>query len=510
MTAKGAHIELATERQRLRRDTFANYAGLIVPGTCEILLVPMLLRGLGREQYGVWLILVAIVAIGASLEVGLASIVTREVAREERKSQRDVLLSAALAAFLGLGLTGAAVIATSPLAAKRFMGVQAGRASDLGIAFPAVGIGFLFDRIRGFSNAALKGARRFDLVNGLSVGASLLWAIGAVVLLVGGFKLPALGIWWAASSALMAAAALAVLGRGQILPFPTLRLGSLREHLSFALGSQLMIAVSTLTWEVPALLIGALLGSSQIVVYHVAREFPSVIYEIGWCAATILFPESARHARSDKQMKAEAALDFATRWIVLTTLPLTLILYAVAPTLLRVWIGDLDLETFTLFQILCVATFLDIISAGALNTLWGAGRVISIVKVGAAQTLVTLGACLILLPMLGVSGVGWALLLPIPMCSAMFLALSTPGSLTRARSLVAGAFRGLVLPAVACAATALALESAVGGASVTSLIGISTVSALVYSVLVAVQPGNESERNLLIPIYGWCASAIRR
>lgn len=342
LSSQSAEISFAIERSRLNRHTLTNYAGLIVPGACEILLVPLLLHSLGYAQYGVWSALVAVIVMAAAFEVGLMQVVTRGVAAFDDGSDQGEFLGAVFAAYILLGVIGGLCVAVSAVWVKRWIQLPADSVSGLVVVFAAGGAAFLFDRIRSYCAGVLRGSRRFDLVNALTIVASLIWASGVIVIAYAGLRLKALSIWWSISSALMAAVSIAALPPNQ-RPLRLLRRGwnlrPLREHLSLGMASQATMIFSAMIWEFPALLIGATLGTARIAVYEVSRQFPAGIYELGWRAGEVVFPASVQYDRTGNPAGIDAVLEVATRWIIFTTLPISLILYLVAPRLLAVWVG---------------------------------------------------------------------------------------------------------------------------------------------------------------------------
>jgi O-antigen/teichoic acid export membrane protein len=497
----------------LNRHTLTNYAGLIVPGACEILLVPVLLHSLGEAQYGVWAALVAVTVIVAAFEAGLMQIITRGVAAFDDSSDQDEFLGAVLAAYLLLGFVGGLCVAVSALLVKRWIQLPADTAPELAVVFTAGGTAFLLDRIRSYCAGALRGARRFDLVNALAIATSLIWAGGVVVIVSAGLRLQALSIWWSISSAFMAAVAIAVLPPNQRPRRLLQRRWSLRplqEHLSLGMASQATMIISAVIWEFPALLIGAMLGSARIATYQVARQFPAGIYELGWRAGEVVFPASVQYDRMDDTAGIEEVLEVATRWIIFTTLPASLILYMVAPRLLAVWVGSVEPETLAMFRIFCLAGFADAISAGVLNVLWGQRKMMAIVKISTIQAIVSLSLCAALLPRFGVVGSAWALLIPIPLCAVAFFYLVCSGSWVGLAGSLGRGFRGLVLPSIACAGIALTLNRMITAYSWLALIAISGAGLTTFVVLALVRPINSQERNTIHAVVRWSGKRTRR
>ena len=68
------------ERLRLMRDGVVNYSGFVTSGLAGIILVPVMLRYLGTESYGLWLAAMAVWGMLGSFDFGLYWSVSREIA----------------------------------------------------------------------------------------------------------------------------------------------------------------------------------------------------------------------------------------------------------------------------------------------------------------------------------------------------------------------------------------------------------------------------------------------
>ena len=66
------------ERIRLMRDGVVNYSGYVASGVAGIILVPVLLRVLGSESYGLWLAALAVSGMFGGVDFGSIGASTRK------------------------------------------------------------------------------------------------------------------------------------------------------------------------------------------------------------------------------------------------------------------------------------------------------------------------------------------------------------------------------------------------------------------------------------------------
>src|SRR5450432_598719 len=102
------------ERVRLMRDGVVNYSGFVTNGLVGIILVPVMLRCLGPESYGLWLAALATHGMLGGFDFGLHWSITREVSAAPSAPSEETVgfVRAAGNVYLLLGITGAVLIAT--------------------------------------------------------------------------------------------------------------------------------------------------------------------------------------------------------------------------------------------------------------------------------------------------------------------------------------------------------------------------------------------------------------
>src|SRR5208337_3465910 len=117
-----------------------------------------------------------------------------------------------------------------------------------------------------------------------------------------------------------------------------LNLDILRPHMSFSLLSQVSVTASALLWSGPAMLIGLVLGPAGLVPYQLGCKFPLAAGNFGWDLAAVMIPLASRHQRINSVLSAGEAFEAGTRWVMVLTLPIYIILWTVGPDLLAAWL----------------------------------------------------------------------------------------------------------------------------------------------------------------------------
>lgn len=495
-----------SERRKLMRDGLINNAGLIVSGLVGIVIVPLMLKWLGAQSYGIWIVATAITTLLATADFGLYPSVVREVSSGFQSGARQeayLFLEGAGNIYLLLGLAGALLLGTlGPLLSTRLQ--LHSHVQEAGSTFFwLIGAGFLVDQLNVFGAAVLIGLRRFDYVNVISSGATVFRAAGIVLVLVMGGSLVAIAVWQVVAAVTGVVATFLAVRR--FVPQLHLRVAylhwkQLRSRLPFALSSLITTAVGGLAWQSGSLLIGLMEGSVSVVPFYVGKKFPHTVARLGWQTAEGVFPAAAENQHN--LLRTREIMSVGTRWVMVLLLPVTTVLWIVGPNLLTVWIGKLDPVALRVLRLVSLAALADAFMAASLNVLWSRAKmrnvVLTLLGVGVGTVVLTL----LLLPRIGVAGAAWGALLPIVGGAISLFCLACHECQASMTDMASSVFRGLLVPLAACA-TAAYLASSWDTNHFRSLFTACLAGPVAYLLVLYVTPGQNEERRVL-------HSAVRR
>jgi len=368
------------ERVRLMRDGVFNNSSLFISGLIGIVLVPIMLKGLGAESYGLWIAALSVAGLVGFFDFGLGLSVTRTVAASlsgKTPNEPTTFMRAAGTGYLAVGLTGAVLIATLGIPLSGGLRLSAATGKIAPTVFALAGVAFLADRLLAFTMAVLRGLRRFDAANLLSSLAALFRAFGIIALIKLGTGLLTVMTWQVVAAVAVALAGQAVVGR--LKPEFRFKVGRLdwklvRSHLPFGLASQLTSMMEVTIWDMAPVVVGLILGSRWIAPFYIAQKFPTAAALIIWSAAEALFPAASQHRKDEGIAPTREILEVGTRWTVALALPLCLGLWTLAPRLLEAWIGNVQPGSALILRLIAAAVFMEGVAAGPIQVLWGRGE----------------------------------------------------------------------------------------------------------------------------------------
>ncbi len=456
------------ERVRLMRDGVFNNASLLISGLIGVVLVPIMLRGLGVESYGIWIAALSLIETVGLIDFGLGLSVTREVAASLTSvsgSEAEPFVKAAGTIFFLVGIVGGILIATLGLPLSSGLHLSAKNRQIAPTVFALAGVSFLGDRLLAFTSCVLRGLRRFDVSNLFAIITALFRAIGIILIIKAETGLIPLMMWQ-----VVAILAAALLGQWAIVNLQgkfRFRAGRVnwklvRSRLPFGLASQLTTILEVMIWVVVPLLVGVVLGPRWIAPYYIAQQFPRAVGPIMWAAAEALFPAVSQHQKEQDIAETRGILEVGTRWIVVVSLPLCLGLWVVAPKLLQAWVGNVPPGSTLILRLTTAAVFLEGIAAASIQILWGRGAMRILVVVPCCLTVTSLGLTLVLLPRMDFVGAAWGLVVPMFLASLAYLHIGAHTCGIQVRELISTSVAGLLLPVLAFLAFCLSINYMTG------------------------------------------------
>jgi O-antigen/teichoic acid export membrane protein len=174
-----------------------NVLSLAAPLLFAFLATPLLVRGLGVEEYGYYSLVLAVIGFGFTTGIGRTPAnYIPEKRGAGRIGELAPLLSASIIITFAVALIEAAILAlTSPFLISRVLGVPDASAGQLNTAiYLACAIGMVMMLSQIFQSS-LQGVHRFRTFSTVTVAASLLLNVGSIYLAVAGFPYTNIFIW---------------------------------------------------------------------------------------------------------------------------------------------------------------------------------------------------------------------------------------------------------------------------------------------------------------------------
>lgn len=362
------------------RNSVLNFLGQLLPLAAGVATIPMVVRGLGNEAFGILSIVWMLLGSFGVLDLGLGRATTKFVAESlhsETSHRIPALIYTSIALQTGLGAVAALLLAALvPVLARRLLTMPPAwvPAAEASLFVLSAGVPVML-----FANAArgvLEAAQRFDLVNYVKVPTSVLFylvAAAGVPLKLGVPAIVGLSVGVRAVSALVYAG-LCFRVFPQLREGVRLSRGAVPELFSFGGWVLVSNAAGPVMGYLERFLIASVISVGALTYYAVPFEMLSRALIIPGSIAPALFPYFSSCGRGNREQVSQVTSRTLT-YMLLMLSPLLAATLAFGGDVLRVWMGPQFAARGTLvLQILGAAFFLNAFAYVPFTSVHALGR----------------------------------------------------------------------------------------------------------------------------------------
>jgi O-antigen/teichoic acid export membrane protein len=401
LLARNATLNLATEGW-LALVLFAN--------------IPLLVRFLGVESFGLFSLAWVVVGYLAFLDIGVSTATTKftsEYLAKQEAAQIAKLVRTALAANTVMGMVaGVLAIAIAPLLIQHAFKIPTSLHAQALYVFVAVAFALPVLLIQGVLRAALSSYQRFDwinLVNGTAITGQwivmtfLAWKGFGVVTVV-----------WVAVLARLAMVVVYLFLLQRLVPAVFRHFSFCWETLWRLLGFGAWVSVSQvmspLLVYLDRMMIAAMISLSAVTIYTIPTEVFNRLGILPSCLMATLFPAFSHHGAAGPENGQSTRLyNNTTRFLLLAVFPLFTCLFLGARDILTLWMGTRFASEGTLvLQILAAGALLNFLARLPYGAVQALGRPDIAAKFHLAELPIYIALCIILIPRLGIVGAALA------------------------------------------------------------------------------------------------------
>jgi O-antigen/teichoic acid export membrane protein len=362
------------------RNIVANVAGTALGMLAFLAVVPVYLRLLGPEAYGLVGLFTTVMLAAAALDLGLGATLNREAARTTAQPDGAAAFADAAATLHAacwvVGITAGVLFAlAAPGAATRWLNFSALSPDDVRTALALMGVALPALVVRGFYLAGLNGLQRQGVANLVILGGTLARAAATVGALHTVAPTPAVFFTVQAALFYLEVAVLAGAVRA-CLPLAArrgrIRAATLRPLLAFSGGMAGTTLLGLALMAMDQIILSALLPLAEFGYYTLAVAVAGVLGQVVHPVTTAVYPRfSQLFERGDARGAAED-YHFFSQLVAIVVLPLGALLVFFPADVLGLWTRDPEVVRHA-------ATVLRVRALGtALNTLMHVPHVVQL------------------------------------------------------------------------------------------------------------------------------------
>jgi O-antigen/teichoic acid export membrane protein len=419
-----------------------------------IFISPYILHRLGDDAFGLWVLIFAITGYYGLFDLGIRSSIVRYVAKYSAggaTGELDRLLSTALFAYTGIGAVAFIVTFVASYYVDSIFRVTPAFLQTARWLFLIVGSAVALGFPIGISGGVLEGLQRFYLLNFTSIGATLLRAVGIVLVLQHGYGLLAVAIITVSMPLLTGVCnAIAVL---RILPLHLSRKNishdSMRSIATYSSSTFVILLASRLRFKTDAMIIGTFLSAASITYFTIGSRLVDYAGEVVSGLAQLFVPMSSESDAIGDLNGLRKIFVGGNRACALIIFPITTILVLLGKSVIEMWVGARYITTsYPILIMLLIPSTVLLAQSAASRVLFGMAKHKTLAMVTLLEGTANVLLSVILVRRFGIMGDAAGTAIPL-LCTTLFF---YPRHLCRILNLRIGVYlcEAFLLPLLLC------------------------------------------------------------
>lgn len=400
-------------KRTLTRNTIINMLNVGWGLAFALILPPFVIRTLGKETYGIWVLVTSFSVLTGYLSVldlGLQTAIVKYVAEHHARAEYTLLnqlVGNALTAYLLLGSLsgiGLALFATFGLQVFHIP-PQLVATTRLLLYILSVQVFFEFPGLA-FSGV-LEGLQRYDALRLIDMLRLLIYALLVFFALARGYGVIALGL----------ITALMMIGRVIVMQVISKRLlpslsfavrfdGQTIRHILGFTGKILVIRINAVIYnQMDKAIIGILLISTLLTDYDIANKIHSLVLTSLSLISALLVPTASGLAAQANQAGLRKLFLRATKYTAALCLPTTIGAMLLAKYIIRYWIGPEYVYNTGLTQLFLIYLLFTVLVPVGQNMMIGMDQFAPMLLILVITTIINLVFSIVLTYFVGIAGV---------------------------------------------------------------------------------------------------------
>jgi O-antigen/teichoic acid export membrane protein len=369
-----------TSGRLLVRNTVLNLVGQGAPLVVALFAIPVLIKGLGTERFGVLTLAWMLIGYFSLFDLGLGRALTKLVADRlgaGREEELPAVVRTSLLLLLLLGAAGSLMVAlVSPLLVHRLLKIPAAVQPDALRAFYLLSVSLPLVISAIGLRGVLQAHQRFGLINTVRIALGVFTFLGPLLVLP--FSRSLVPVVAVLAVARLFAWLVYLLACLRIIPAlggrARIRRAALGPMLRFGGWITVSNIVSPLMVYLARFFIGALISMTAVTYYVTPYELVTKLSLIPGALTAVLFPAFATSFAQDRQRTA-ALFVRGVKCLFLVLFPLALVIVALARPGLNLWLGqEFARHSTVVLQLLAVGMFLNCLAHAPFALIQATGR----------------------------------------------------------------------------------------------------------------------------------------
>lgn len=353
----------------LKKNIIANYIGRAWPALLSILLVPVYIKFLGIEAYGLVGFFTTLSAVMGVFDLGIGSTMTRELAKRsanvnENGSQRDLVKTLEIIYWVIAIIVGIIVVLSSSFIAKSWVKTESLDSQTITRAVQFMGLSIALRFPMSLYEGGLMGLQKQVLVNKILIVFGTIRGLGAVLVLWGISPTIYAFFGWQAIMSLLGSLIL-LYTLWSALPKTGTRArfnsGILSEIWKYAAAVSANALIGMILSQLDKVILSKMLSLKMFAYYSIAATIASSIWMIIIPFNNAVFPKLVELIEDKEEKKLTDFFHLSSQVLSTVLLPVCFLLIFFSKEVLFLWLKDPIIveNSYLIVSFLVVGTMLN-------------------------------------------------------------------------------------------------------------------------------------------------------
>jgi len=420
------------DRKKIIVNIFSNWTNLVLTMLAAFIVSPIIVHGLGNENYGIWTLVVSITGYFTVLDFGVSTALVRFISKYEalkdRKKSRQIY-SNAFIFFFYVSLTIAIFTAVFAFFFGDLFEITTISKKYLYLVFLIAGLELTVSMLFSVFMGTLRAVQEFLQLNIISIIFMIIKNILLVIFLLNGYNLLSLAIiqFMTTSTRLVAQY---ILIKKKYHHFSYQRKDYspqiFKDIFSYSIFSFIIAIAQKVLFYTDSIVIGSMLSVSAVTFYAIPMTLMAYLERFVYSAMSVLTPViSSNDALGDNNLNQQLYI-IGTKFSLIISMPILFVLYTNGDSFISLWMGEeFGEKARNVIMIFCVGfvfSLSQIIANGILKGI-SKHKIFSYILV--IEAICNLLLSLILIKHLGIDGVALGTTIPLVIANLIVVPMYT-------------------------------------------------------------------------------------
>lgn len=398
----------------------SNWTFFLVTVLTAFIVSPIMVKQLGDETYGIWVLIVSISSYFTVLDFGINTAIVRYISKytalKDYQKARQIY-SSSFIIFMILSIVVLISIAIIGLYFKEFFNIESFSNQYLYIILLIIGADMAINLIFGVLSGAMRGLQNFLEINIIMITVTIVKNVVLVYLLLNGYSLLSIAVLVISATIIRCSAQYVFIKKQYSFlnfNFSSIDKSTLRLLFNYSIYSFLIAVSLKILFSTDSIVIGALISVEDVTFYAIPAMIVEHLEKIIWAVVAVLIPIiSSREAVGDAKENSSLYI-LGTKYTLLFCAPIIIVLFIAGDDFIRIWMGEAYAEPSSkVLNILLIGYIFGLSQLMAQGILKGISKHKVLAIIFCVQAVFNLFLSILLAPIYGIYGVAFGTTIPL-------------------------------------------------------------------------------------------------